>query len=112
MEIKEFKLVPVKSHYGKAKVRVYGNTGVYSLVSYGTEVAAGKMATKDTPAAMYRIYDWAFDNAYGGWSLTTFRHLESFAAFLGCQYKGKKDWTAKQYVTMEEVIKSVTTVAA
>lgn len=112
METREFKLDAlngkVKSHYGKAVVRVYGNTGLYSLLSYGTEVAAGTMATKDAPATMYRIYDWAFERLFGGWSVTTARHLESFSAFLGGGYENKKQWTSKEYTTIDEVLKAVT----
>lgn len=116
MDTKEFKLDAmngkVKSHYGKAVVRVYGNTGLYSLLSYGTEVAAGTMATKESPAVMYRIYDWAFERSRNGWSATTASHLESFSAFLGGGYKNKKQWTAKEYTTIEEVLKSMTVDAA
>lgn len=107
--VREFKLdamggVPVKSLYGRAVVRVYGNTGVYALKSYGTIVAAGTMATADKAAKIYRIYDAGFDYNYGGWSATTAKHLQSFAAFLGATYGGKKEWTAKPYTTMEEVL--------
>ena len=87
MDTKEFKLDAmngkVKSHYGKAVVRVYGNTGLYSLLSYGTEVAAGTMATKESPAVMYRIYDADFEEDYKGWSATTASRVESFSAFRG-----------------------------
>ena len=105
---REFKLdamgVSVKSLYGRAKVRVYGNTGVYSLLSYGTEVAAGMMETDNRPAEMFRIYDSRFDFMFGGWSATTAKHLASFAAFLGCSYGGKKAWTDKQYTTIADVL--------
>lgn len=107
--IREFELEPmgksrVKSHYGRAKVRVYGNTGLYSLLSYGVEVAAGTMATADRPAAIYRVYDRGFDLYYGGWSSTTARHLESFAAFLGVSYGNKAKWTAKEYTSIPKVL--------
>ena len=110
--INEFKLDPmgrarVKSHYGKAYVRVYGNTGVYSLLSYGTEVAAGTIATADKPAELFRIYDSRFDYLMGGWSSTTAKHLESFAAFLGGSYGNKKAWTDKPYTTIQAVIEYV-----
>lgn len=116
MNTREFKLEAlngkVKSHYGKAVVRVYGNTGLYSLLSYGTEVAAGTMATKDTPAVMYRIYDGMFERNYSGWSATTASHLESFSAFLGGGYVNKKQWTAKEYTTIADVLKALTAIAA
>ena len=116
MDTKEFKLDAmngkVKSHYGKAVVRVYGNAGLYSLLSYGTEVAAGTMATKESPAVMYRIYDADFEEDYKGWSATTASHLESFSAFLGGGYKNKKQWTAKEYTTIEDVRKAISAVAA
>lgn len=116
MNMREFKLEAmngkVKSHYGKAVVRVYGDTGLYSLLSYGTEVAAGTMATKDTPPVMYRIYDADFDDDYNGWSATTASHLESFSAFLGGGYKNKKQWTAKEYTTINDVLKAISAVAA
>lgn len=116
MNTKEFKLEAmngkVKSHYGKAKVRVYGNTGVYALLSYGTMVAAGTMATSGSPAVMYRIYDSDFEWNFGGWSVTTASHLESFSAFLGGGYTNKKQWTAKEYTTIDEVLKAVSAVAA
>ena len=109
MMIREFKLEPMgnvrtKSHYGKAAVRVYGNTGVYSLLSYGAEVAAGTMATAEKPAEIFRIYDSEFDVTMGGWSATTAKHLESFAAFLGGSYGGKKSWTDKPYTTIQNVL--------
>ena len=110
MDTKEFKLEAmngkVKSHYGKAVVRVYGNTGLYSLLSYGT------MATKESPAVMYRIYDADFEEDRKGWSATTASHLESFSAFLGGGYKNKKQWTAKEYTTIEDVLKAISAVAA
>lgn len=102
----------VKSHYGKALVKVYGNTGVYGLLSYGTLVAAGTMAANGNPAQMYRIYDADFENDYNGWSTTTASHLESFSAFLGGGYVNKKQWTAKEYTTIDEVLKTVSAVAA
>lgn len=110
--IREFKLEPmgnarVKSHYGKAKIRVYGNTGVYSLLSYGTEVAAGTKATADKTAEIFRIYSSEFDCTMGGWSATTARHLESFAAFLGGSYGNKKAWTSKPYTTIQAVLEYV-----
>lgn len=113
----EFKLeamgnVSVKSLYGRATVRVYGETGVYGLVSYGTLIAAGTMATATEPAKLYRIYDAAFEYSYGGWSSTSAKHLESFAAFLGTSYGNKKSWTAKPYTTIDEVLKACNSVAA
>lgn len=112
MDITEFKLEPmgnvrVKSLYGRAKVRVYGNTGVYSLVSYGTEIAAGTMATADKAAELYRIYDSRFDWEYGGWTSTSAKHLESFAAFLGTTYGNKAKWTAREYTTIDKVLAAV-----
>lgn len=112
MKIREFKLEPMggvntKSHYGKAMVRVYGNTGVYSLLSYGTEVAAGTMATTDKAAEIFRIYDSTFDFTMGGWSATTEKHLQSFAAFLGGSYGNKKAWTDKPYTTIQAVLEYV-----
>ena len=109
MMIREFKLEPMggvrtKSHYGNAMVRVYGNTGVYSLLSYGTEVAAGTMATADRPAEIFRIYDSTFDCTMGGWSATTAKHLESFAAYLGGSYGNKRAWTEKPYTTIQAVL--------
>ena len=92
----------VKSLYGRAKVRVYGNTGVYSLLSYGTEVAAGKYGTGE----LYRIYDEDFENDKGGWSATTAKHLESFAAYMGATYGGRKEWKAKEYTTIEKVLET------
>ena len=116
METREFKLEAmngkVKSHYGRAVVRAYGNTGLYGLISYGTLVAAGTMATKNTPAAMYRIYDADFEEEYGGWSATTAGHLESFSAFLGGGYVNKKQWKGKEYTTIDEVLKAITAIAA
>ena len=113
MNITEFKLEPmgnvrVKSLYGRAFVRVYGNTGLYSLISYGTEVAAGTMATADKAATLYRIYDEWFEEEKGGWSATTAKHLESFAAFLGTGYKGRKDWKGREYTTIAEVLNALT----
>lgn len=92
----------VKSHYGKARVRVYGNTGVYSLISYNTEVAAGVYGAGE----LYRIYDADFEYNMGGWSATTARHLESFAAYMGATYGGKKAWTAKEYTTIDKVLEA------
>ncbi len=111
-EISEFNLEPmgnvsVKSLYGRAKVRVYGKTGVYSLLSYGVEVAAGTMASEEKEASLYRIYNESFEASKGGWSSTTAKHLESFAAFLGTTYGNKKGWLAREYTTIAEVIKSV-----
>ena len=96
----EAKNVSVKSLNGRAKVRVYGNTGVYSLLSYGVEVAAGKYGTGE----LYRIYDEDFENDKGGWSATTAKHLESFAAYMKATYGGKKAWTAKEYHTIDDVL--------
>lgn len=112
----EFKLkamgnVRVKSLYGRARVRDYGN-GVLGLLSYGTLIAAGTKATANTPATLYRIYDYDFEENYGGWSATSATHLESFATFLGATYGNKKAWTAKPYTTLEEVFKACTAVAA
>ena len=110
--IREFELeamgrVSVKSLYGRAKVRVYGNTGLYSLLSYGVEVAAGTMATRDKAATLYRIYDEEFEADRGGWSSTTAKHLESFAAFLGTTYGNKAQWKAREYTTIPEVLKAL-----
>ena len=104
-----FKLEPmgrcsVKSHYGRAQVCVFGNTGVYGLLSYGYLVAAGTMANFGAPGQIFRIWCESFEYGYGGWSKTTAKHLESFAAFLGTEYGGKKSWTDKEYKTIEEVI--------
>lgn len=104
--ISEFKLEPMagneKSHYGKARIRQYGN-GVYALVSYDTVVAAGTMAAAGNPATLYRIYDNRFERM-GGWTATTGRHISSFAAFLGAEYNGKKDWTGKPYCNLADVL--------
>ena len=110
MNITEFALEPmgnvrVKSLYGKAKVRVYGTTGIYSLISYGVEIAAGTMATADKAAELFRIYDSRFELEFGGWSNTSARHLESFAAFLGTTYGNKAKWTAREYTTIAKVLK-------
>lgn len=111
MNTREFNLEPMtgsaKSFSGKARIRAYGNTGLYSLISYGTEVAAGTMAAVGKPATMYRIYDEDFEEQRGGWSATTARHLESFSAFLGGGYDGKKSWMAKEYTTISAVLKSM-----
>lgn len=109
VKIREFKLEPMggvrtKSHYGKAYVRMYGDSGVYSLISYGHEVAAGLMGTDGKAAEIFRIYDGTFDAVFGGWSATTARHLESFAAFIGGEYGGKAAWTAKPYTTIQAVM--------
>ncbi len=105
MEIKEYKLEAigncgVKSHGGKARIREYIGTGVYSLISYDTEVAAGIKETGE----IFRLYAPTFDAVYGGWSATTARHLESFATFCGGTYNGKRSWVSKPYVTIEEVL--------
>ena len=53
----------VKSHYGKAKVEVVGDT--MALLSYSTKVAAYNTATKEL-------------NILGTYSQTTMRHLKDF----------------------------------
>ncbi len=67
-----------KSFYGKAKIYDCGN-GLYALLSYDTTVAMGKM-----DGTIYRTW--------GGYSATTMRHIQSFAAFLGTAVGGKRDW--------------------
>ena len=57
-------------------------------------------------AEIYRIYDRTFDEYFGGWSSTTAKHLESFAAFIGAEYGNKAKWTAKEYTTIKEVLKA------
>lgn len=116
MNSKTFRLEPMgacnrKSLYGRAMVKDYGN-GVYSLLSYGCEVAAGTMAAEGKPATLYRIFHGGFEFNKGGWSATTAEHLKSFAAFLGTSYKGKADWKGREYTTIAAVIAAATGKAA
>lgn len=109
MNYTSFELEPmgnnrVKSHYGRAYIRKYDDSDIYSLISYGTEVAAGKMATKDSEGVVFRIYDRMFEWCMNGWSATTAKHIESFVAFLGARSYSKKEWVALPYTTIQEVL--------
>lgn len=84
-----------KGFYGKAKVIAYDN-GVYALLSYNTIVAAGTMG-----GGLYRT--WA------GYSATTMRHIESFAAFLGTEVNGKRDWEDNYPLWEMEAVLDATT---
>ena len=113
--INEFKLRPMtnrqKSFYGKAKIRQYavGSAVVEVLVSYASEVAAA--VSMDGKVEIYRLYDEEFfanaENWRGdilnGYSPTTGRHLESFFAYLGEKWSGKKEWTNRKPVTFDKV---------
>lgn len=114
-KINEFKLESMtarqKSFYGKAKVRQYevGGLLIEVLVSYNTEVAAAITHGKKTE--VFRLYDEEFfeyaENARGdllnGYSHTTGRHLESFFAYLGEKWGGKRGWTEREAVTLDKV---------
>lgn len=108
INITEFNLEPMgvsqKSFYGKAKIRKYGESGVFSLISYGTEIAAGTMASATKKGTIHRIYDNMFDWAMGGWSATSAKHLKAFSTFLGIDSQSKKEWTAKEYTTIGKVL--------
>lgn len=76
-----FYLCPVDSHksfYNKAIVKPIA--GGYILQSYNTNVAA--------------YHNGRFIRLWPGYSATTMRHVNSFAAFCGLNCGGKKWWNS------------------
>ena len=77
--MKRFYLSPVDSHksfYGKAIVKSI--PGGVILQSYNTDVAA--------------CIDGRFIRLWSGYSATTMRHVNAFAAYCGLREGGKKWW--------------------
>lgn len=77
----KFYLQPIdgrKSFYGKAVVKSVGNRLI--LQSYHTDVAEYDRDTE------------TFRRLWGGYSATTMRHVNAFAAYLGMNAGGKKWW--------------------
>ena len=114
-KVNEFKLESMtnrqKSFYGKAKIRqfVVDSAVVEVLASYKSEVAAA--VSIGGKVEIFRLYDEEFfegvENRRGdllnGYSQTTGRHIESFYAYLGQKWIGKKGWTELAPVTLDKV---------